>query len=203
MAEALTIYGIPQSRAARCLWMARELGVPHEVVPVHYRVARDAPELLRVNPNGRIPAMEDAGFALFESMAINLYLARKYGAGSALVPRSLEEEALVDQWSFWVVAELEKPLVTLLVHAVGIRAVDEGTLAKARGDMERPLKVLDRHLSGRPWLLGGRFTVADLNVASVLDWQRPTKLDLSPHPRVADWLSRCLSRPAFEGLSLG
>ncbi len=68
MAEALTIYGIPQSRAARCLWMARELGVPHEVVPVHYRVARDAPELLRVNPNGRIPAMEDSGFALFESI---------------------------------------------------------------------------------------------------------------------------------------
>ena len=89
--------------------MVRELGVPHEVVPVHYRVARETPELLRVNPNGRIPAMDDNGFALFESMAINLYLAKKYGIGSALVPRSLEEEALVTQWSFWVVAELEKP----------------------------------------------------------------------------------------------
>ena len=203
MTGPVTLYGIPQSRTARCLWMARELGVPHEVVPVHYRVAREAPELLRVNPNGRIPAMEDAGFALFESMAINLYLARKYGAGSALVPRSPEEEALVDQWSFWAVAELEKPLLTLLVNAVGIRAVDEETLAKARSDLGRPLRVLDRHLSDRPWLLADRFTVADLNVAAVLDWQRPTRLDLSPHPHVGDWLSRCLGRPAFQGLSFG
>jgi glutathione S-transferase len=203
MADAIKIYGIPQSRAARCVWMVRELGVPHEVVPVHYRVARETPELLRVNPNGRIPAMDDNGFALFESMAINLYLAKKYGSGSALVPRSLEEEALVTQWSFWVVAELEKPLVMLVVNAIGYRVVDEEALAKARSDLDRPLRVLDGDLSTRPWLLGDRFTVADLNVASVLDWQRTTKLDLSPYPHVADWLSRCLGRPAFKGLSLG
>jgi glutathione S-transferase len=203
MADAIKIYGIPQSRAARCVWMVRELGVPYEVVPVHYRVARETPELLRVNPNGRIPAMDDNGFALFESMAINLYLAKKYGSGSALVPRSLEEEALVTQWSFWVVAELEKPLVMLLVNAIGYRVVDEEALAKARSDLDRPLRVLDGDLSTRPWLLGDRFTVADLNVASVLDWQRTTKLDLSPYPHVADWLSRCLGRPAFKGLSLG
>jgi glutathione S-transferase len=172
-------------------------------VPVHYRVAREAPELLRVNPNGRIPAMDDNGFALFESMAINLYLARKYGDSSPLVPRSPEEEALVVQWTFWAVAELEKPLLTLYVNAVGIRAVDEETLAKARGDMERPLKVLERHLSAQSWLVGDRFTVADLNLAVVLDWQRPTKFDLSLYPRIADWLTRCTSRPAFDGLSLG
>ncbi|MFC7478342.1 glutathione S-transferase family protein [Dankookia sp. GCM10030260] len=203
MTDAIKIYGIPQSRVARCVWMVRELGVPHEVVPVHYRVARETPELLRVNPNGRIPAMDDNGFALFESTAINLYLAKKYGSGSALVPRSLEEEALVTQWSFWVVAELEKPLVMLLVNAIGYRVVDEEALAKARSDLDRPLRVLDGDLSTRPWMLGDRFTVADLNVASVLDWQRTTKLDLSPYPHVADWLSRCLGRPAFKGLSLG
>ena len=203
MTDAIKIYGIPQSRAARCVWMVRELGVPHEVVSVHYRVARETPELLRLNPNGRIPAMDDNGFALFESMAINLYLAKKYGSGSALVPRSLEEEALVTQWSFWVVAEMEKPLVMLVVNAIGYRVVDEEALAKARSDLDRPLRVLDGDLSTRPWLLGDRFTVADLNVASVLDWQRTTKLDLSPYPHVADWLSRCLGRPAFKGLSLG
>jgi glutathione S-transferase len=203
MADPVRIYGIPQSRTARCLWLARELGVPHELVPVHYRVAREMPELLRVNPNGRIPAMEDNGFALFESMAINLYLARKYGDGSALVPRSPEEEALVVQWTFWAVAELEKPLLTLIINALGIRTVDDETIAKARSDMERPLNVLERHLSARSWLLDDRFTVADLNLAAVLDWQRPAKFDLSPYPRVDDWLTRCTSRSAFEGLSLG
>lgn len=201
MTGGLKIYGIPGSRAARCLWMARELGVPHENVPVHFRKTRESPDLLRVNPNARIPAVDDGGFALFESMAINLYLARKYGAGSAIVPRSLEEEALATQWSFWAVAELEKQLVTLLVHAGGVRVVDDATLAKARSDMDRPLGVLERHLSGRPWVLGSRFTVADLNVASVLDWTRPAGLDLSARPNLAGWLARCLNRPAFEGLS--
>ena len=91
----------------------------------------------------------------------------------------------------------------LVVNAIGYRVVDEEALAKARSDLDRPLRVLDGDLSTRPWLLGDRFTVADLNVASVLDWQRTTKLDLSPYPHVADWLSRCLGRPAFKGLSLG
>lgn len=75
----LKIYGIPQSRALRCLWMARELGVPHTNIPVHFDKTRESAELSAVNPNGRIPAIDDDGFHLFESMAINLYLAKNTG----------------------------------------------------------------------------------------------------------------------------
>lgn len=195
----MKIYGIPQSRAGRCLWMARELGLQHENVPVHFRATRESPELLKANPNARIPALECDGFTLYESMAINLYLAKKHGAGTPIAPASLEEEALATQWSFWVMTEIEKPVLTLLLHAMGMSPAEEPVLAQARAALDRPLGVLEQHLAGQEWLVGGRFTVADLNVASVMAWARAAKLDLSPWPRVAGWLGRCLGRPAFAG----
>jgi glutathione S-transferase len=193
------IYGIPQSRAARCLWMARELGLAHENVPVHFAKAAESPELMQANPNARIPAIDDGGFTLYESMAINLYLARKYGAGNAIALTSPEEEALAMQWSFWVMTELERPLLAAMLHTVGMRPLDDATLAQTRGETDRPLKVLENHLSAQLWLLGDRFTVADLNVASVMAWARAGRLDMTAYPKVADWLKRCMSRPAFKG----
>jgi glutathione S-transferase len=195
----IKIYGIPQSRAGRCLRMARELGIPVENVPVHFAAPHESPELMAINPNARIPALDDNGFHLYESMAINLYLAKKYGAGNDIAPASLEEEALATQWSFWVMTEIEKPLLAFLMHAFGRPSLDEATLAQHRRTLDRPLKVLDAHLADRDWLMGNRFTVADLNVASVLSWTRGAKYDLSAYPRVADWLDRCLARPATNG----
>lgn len=194
----MKIYGIPQSRAARCLWMARELGIPHENVPVHFKDTKGSPELLKANPNARIPALETAdGFTLFESMAINLYLAKRHGG--PLAPASLEEDAVATQWSFWVMTEIEKPLLLLLLHMVGMAPASEEALAKARSDLQAPLGVLDRELAGKEWLMGGRFTVADLNLASVLAWAKGAKLDLSGFPNLSGWLGRCLARPAFKG----
>jgi len=199
MADTLKIYGIPQSRALRCLWMARELGVAHENVPVHFTKTRESPELMQRNPNARIPAIDDNGFTLYESMAINLYLAKKYGAGKEVGLASLEQEALATQWSFWVMTEIEKPLLTIMLHTLGMSPVDDATLARCQSDLERPLKVLEDHLADRPWLLGQAFSAADLNVASVMVWARTAKLDLTSHPKIADWLKRCMARPAFKG----
>jgi glutathione S-transferase len=192
----IKIYGIPQSRAGRCLRMARELGIPVENVPVHFAAPHESPELVAINPNARIPALDDNGFHLYESMAINLYLVKKYGAGNDIAPASLEEEALATQWSFWVMTEIEKSLLVFLQHAFGRPTVDEATLAQHRRTLDRPLKVLDAHLADHDWLVGNRFTVADLNVASVLSWTRGAKYDLSAYPHVAAWLDRCLARPA-------
>ncbi|HEV2302443.1 MAG TPA: glutathione S-transferase N-terminal domain-containing protein, partial [Stellaceae bacterium] len=80
--SALRIYGVARSRAFRTLWMAGELGLDYEQVPVDLGETR-SPAYLAVNPNGHIPAIDDEGFILWESMAINLYLAKKYGSGAA------------------------------------------------------------------------------------------------------------------------
>ena len=96
----LKIYGVPLSRAYRALWMANELGLDHENVPINFADgSAKTPEYLAVNPNGRTQAIDDNAFKLWESMAINLYLAKKHG--SVLLPKTMEGEAEAIQWSFW------------------------------------------------------------------------------------------------------
>ena len=89
---ALRIYGVALSRAGRTLWMAEELGLPYEHVKTTFTGGTRTPEYLKINPNGHIPAIDEDGFTLWESMAINLYLAKKHGAGR-LYPTRLEDEA--------------------------------------------------------------------------------------------------------------
>ena len=97
--SGLKIYGYAASRAVRNLWMCEELGLSYEHVPVAPAGgATRTPEFLKINPSGQIPAIDDGGFKLSESLAINLYLARKHGK---LMPGTLEGEAKALQWSFW------------------------------------------------------------------------------------------------------
>ncbi len=103
---ALTIYGTPRSRAMRVLWTAAELGLDYAHVPVTVDDPwLKSPEFLTISPNGTIPAIVDDGFALAESMAINLYLTKRYGEGS-LYPASLSGEADVWRWSLWAQGQL-------------------------------------------------------------------------------------------------
>ena len=193
----IKVYGVPQSRAFRALWMLEELGLPYENVPVHFATGETRkPEFLKVNPNGHIPALVDDGVTLFESMAINLYLARKHDKG--LWPRSVADEGRAFQWSFWAMTELEEPLLTHLMHLVLYpkEQRDPAKAADAAKRVEKPLGVLDAALVGRDYLVGDAFSVADVNVAAVLSWARLARLDLSRWRNVDGWLERCLGRPA-------
>ena len=105
----IKLYGVPLSRAFRSLWALEEIGVEYENVPVNFIGDSKKPEYLAINPNGRIPALVDGDLTLFESMAINLYLARKYDGG--LQPKALEDEARAVQWSFWGMTEIEPHLL--------------------------------------------------------------------------------------------
>ncbi len=192
----LKIYGISGSRAIRSLWMAEELGLDYEHVKVNFAEESKTPEYLAVNPNGRIPSLDDDGLILWESLAINLYLAKKEGGD--LSPRGLTEDALATQWSIWALTECEKPLLAILLRHpnVAMMEPDEAVTSAAREELDRPFKVLDAFLEKRDYLMG-RFTVADLNVASVLMWINMIELDISGYPNIKRWLDTCLSRPAF------
>jgi len=193
----LKVYGQAQSRAVRALWMVEELGVPYEHVPTKFVGESKTPEYLCVNPNGRIPAIDDDGFCVFESMAINLYLAKRFGG--PLAPKDVREDAIATQWSFWVMTEVEKTLLQALFHRTGMMGAeksDEKALA-CLGQLDAPFKVLNAALAGKEYLMGDRFTVADLNTASVLLWTRMARADLSAYPAVEAWLGRCLGRPAL------
>ena len=194
---SLTIFGIPRSRTFRVLWAAEELGLAYHNVPVDFIDGVKAPEFLAVNPNGRIPAIEDNGFVLWESFAITLYLARKHGAGS-LYPDSPEGEARALQWSFWGANEIESPLIQLVFNRYVYPPENrsESVAAQAEAKLPRPLAVLDAHLERHGTLLGDGFGIADLNVASLLYNAWFNKVDLARWPHVSAWLDACLTRPA-------
>ncbi|MBX9775141.1 MAG: glutathione S-transferase family protein [Xanthobacteraceae bacterium] len=194
--SGLRIYGIARTRAFRALWVAMELGIDYEHIPLEIGSAgaRTA-EFLAVNPNGRLPAIDDDGFVLWESLAITLYLAKKHSLGR-LYPATPQAEAKTWQWTLWALNEVDRGVNIWSLHAIRLPPEDRdpAKLAEALKVIERPFKVLDEALVEQPYLIGDGFTVADLNVAAVIS--RAIEMDLSATPRLGDWLRRCLERPA-------
>lgn len=195
----IEIYGITASRTLRCLWMLEELGLEYK----HHKIsqwtgATRKPEYLAINPNGFIPAMVDGDVVLWESLAINLYLAEKYDGG--LLPKQMADRARATNWSFWGVTELDKPLLTVLQNRVIFPEDhrDADRAEKAERSARKPLRILDESLEGREYILADVFTVADLNLAAICSWAKIGNVDLAQFPNLQRWLKICLSRPAYQ-----
>jgi glutathione S-transferase len=189
---SLTIYGTTDSRTMRVLWAARELGLDFKHVP--YDSADPVlkqPEFRRVNPAGTIPAIDDDGFVLGESLAIILYLTKKHQQ-AMLYPSTLEGEADVWRWALWAQAHLEPWVQGDRLLKAAIAAIGD----LGRPFLERSCDHLEVTLAGRQWLLGERFTAADLCVGAVLSPSRAAKLPLSRYPNLRSWHLRCYHRPA-------
>lgn len=207
----LTIYGIPASRAVRPLWAATELGLDFQHVELAYQNrGTRTPEFLAINPNGHVPALVDARpegeVVVWESMACALYIARHHGKadGTSITPATPREDAEALRWSFWAVTEAEADALTVLMHRLVMplerRKPDLADAAERR--LAVPLRVIEQHLqrqqaAGQDHLAAARFTVADLCVASVLNWSRPSKVLMDAHPLAHAWIRRCMARPAY------
>jgi glutathione S-transferase len=191
----LKIYGIAQSRTFRTLWMVFELGVDYEQVELGFgEDGVRSPSFLAINPNGRVPTIKDGDFVLWESMAINLYLAKKHGRG--LYPNDLSGEAKCWQWSFWAVTEIDQPIITWATNDFILppEKRDPAKAAEALAQLQRPLGALEKQLAQTAHLIGPDFTVADLNLASAMF--RARRMDLAKFPKIKSWLDRCYARPA-------
>ena len=207
----VTIYGVYRSRASRNIWLLNELGQPFKHVPVIQagRAASPAgaglihtrsPEFLAVNPNGHIPSMEDDGLVLHESLAINLYLAKKYGG--PLAAKDVREDGLMGMWTLWAATELEPHAINILYHTVYKPAAerDPKIAAAAIEASKAPFAVLDKALAASGYLVGGRFTVADINVAEVVKYAAPAKELFAAAPNVKGWLDACQSRKGYKDM---
>jgi glutathione S-transferase len=193
----LQLYGNTRSRAMRCLWMLEEVGEPYELIEKSLR-AEDlqSADYLRLNPNARVPTLVDGDVVLWESMAINLYLAERFEGPMHCDARVL---GLAAQWSFWAMLEMEAHLLELLEHRAMLPDFARDASKAERDELllRKPLSVLDGALKDRVHLAGEAFTVADLNVASILAWGKMARLNFSAHPALAKWLDGCLARPAY------
>ncbi len=195
---SLKLYGSPRSRAIRTLWMAHELEIPFELLEVGFgpEGSRSA-EYLAVNPFGQVPAISDEGVVISESLAINLYLARRHGG--PLAPVDLAEEGRMLSWSFWAATTLEPHAATAMyntsMYAPELR--DPAAVTKALAALEGPLQVLEQVLmQGGGFLVGGRFTVADLNVITCVFYLRFNPEALAALPAVRAWYAAGMARPA-------
>lgn len=193
----LLIHGSARSRGLRTLWMTFELGIPYEHDDLLPRSpGTRTPAFLALNPNARVPVIEDDGFVLYESMAINFYLAKKHN--SPLYPADPKQEALALQWSFWETDRLDRQLVNYVNHTSGLPAAerDKSIADAAWAEVVPAMDVLNGVLSKARWLVGADFSLADLNVAGAL--YRGLSMDLGRWPAVKDWLARCWDRPAAK-----
>lgn len=212
----LKIYGVYRSRASRIYWMALELGIEFESIPViqasalpaplaaEARLNTQSPEFLKINPNGQIPAIDDDGLVLWESGAINLYLASKHRG--PLAPGSLLEEGAITNWAFWAVTEIE-------VHSIRIVKTYDNNLEDTPGGkdviavaarmLKKPFEILNNHLAENQYLVGDRFTVADLNTVEIIRYAMTEKSLFDANPHVRRWVERCHDRDAFKEMMAG
>lgn len=198
----ITLYDMhdsPHARKVRLL--AAELGIPLKIVERDPRKGETrSPEYLAMNPNGRVPVLEEDGFVLWESPAILKYLAGKR-PDRALGGGDLRAEALIDQWLFWWTGGPEAAIDALLWERIIKPKVlkrpgnDPGILADATARLSRFLPVLDRQLEGRDFIVGP-LSVADFAIAPRLD-RDPAFLqfDVAPCRNIAAWLARLAAKP--------
>jgi glutathione S-transferase len=173
--------------------VAREAGVPLELERVDLATKKtdSATDYLKINPKGSVPALVlDDGTVLTEAAVIIQFLA-DLAPSSDLLPSIVSNERYASlEWLNFIATELHKGFGPLWRSdtPAAMRTVVKDTLATK-------FSYLDRHLAGRPYLLGDRFTAPDAYAFTVLSWAQFMKIDLGRWPNVTDYLERISARP--------
>jgi glutathione S-transferase len=182
---------MPRTRSSRVLWLLAEIGAPYELTKLTPPERKTAEHLQR-HPLGRVPALQlDDGTFVFESAAICLQLADLHPDTGLIPALGSADRALVYQWVLFAVTELEAPLFRWLREAA-----DDAGESPSRLRFAEAAAALESALNGREWLLGDRFTVADVMCASVLSSAHTRGL-LVQWPGLGAYVERGEARPAF------
>ncbi|NND65665.1 MAG: glutathione S-transferase family protein [Gammaproteobacteria bacterium] len=187
----LKIYGHPiSSRVNKVTMCAKALGIDYELEEIDIMNDENKTEaFLGISPAGKIPAIEDQGFAMFESNAIMKYLARK--VNSPLYPTEARKQCTVDQWLDFVAQHIDLHIGSLLLNKVffpkmGVE-VDQMALKEKPGFIHRFLGVIDKQLDKNNYLAGDDLTIADICLLSALQPIELIEIDLADYPNIANW----------------
>ena len=195
----ITIYGSAKSSSGRCFWCLEEIGQPYERKAINFREREHKSEAyLEINPNGKVPALTDGDYIIWESMAINLYLAEKYKP--SLLGSSLDVKGKVYQWSIWAIAELQAPLIDIFIQMVFVpeEKRDQTKIDDAMKKLPVLLGVLEKSLTNTKYLAGDEFTLADLNTLSVVSLCEHVKFELNDFPKILGWRKVISEREAYK-----
>jgi len=198
----LKLYGQYRSRAFRVAWLCKETNIPYEHQNVTINVEGATckePWFAAINPNKRVPAIDDDGLVMWESAAINLYLAEKYK--SPLWPKDAAGKARMLQWAFYIANDVETPAVTLQRHRHMLppEKRDEKLAQEAEQLILPKMQVMEDHIAKNGYFSGKEWGMADFMVASVCYamWFNKFPL-LEKFPRFKAWLDASVNRPAAK-----
>jgi glutathione S-transferase len=204
---SLLFYYSPMSSATRIHWALEELGVPYEKVKIDLAAGEQKkPEYLAKNPNGKVPLLLVDGTAVFESLAILIYLGERYGVDKDLFPALNLARADALKWMVWGGASLLDAGGRLLRNVSDrfpAEQRNEKAAEAAKKEIGDLLSILDRELEGKEYLVGGKFSFADLAIAGYMPFLARIGADLGPHKNVQAWVARCTARPALARAMMG
>lgn len=177
----IKLYGGARSRASIVQWYLEELQIPYEFVLLDMQAGEHRqPDYLAINPMGKVPAIVDGDFKLWESGAILLYLSEKYGEEAY----SSEQRAILNQWTLFANATLGP--------GIFVEASREREIANL-------FPPLNQHFEQHDYILGDRFSVADVALGSLLAYMpMMLKLDFTDYPGLLHYMKRLSERPAFQ-----
>lgn len=201
MSPPITIHHSPRSRSMRVVWLCEELNIEYRLEPVEmFSDAMKRPEYLAVHPLGKVPAIEDGDFILWETGAILNYLDAHYGQGRLIPPRDSQAGALAAQWMEYG----ENPLTVIM----GEIAAHSGPMPEERripALVERGREiapslvgVVERALQENEWILGDAFSAADIMLCFGLNIARYLGYVSEETPRTEAYCDRALARPAYQ-----
>lgn len=197
----MKLYYYPRTRATRPRWMFEELGVPYETANVDLmKGEQKLPDYMKiVHPLGRVPALEENGFMMFESAAIVMQLADKYPEKGLAPAVGTNERAEYYQWIMCAMTEAEPPLVTMLMHTMFLPEAERSPAAieMAAKRFKPVADVIAARMQGRQFILGDKFTAADIVMGGVLAFAGHLK-QLEGHPVLQEYLKRLMERPAAK-----
>jgi glutathione S-transferase len=195
----ITLYGSPRSSAGRCIWALEEAGVAFTLKDIDMKNKEHKSEsFLKINPMGKVPALVDGDVTLFESMAINYYIADTYK--KELLGNTPAERGLAMQWSFWASSELQDPIIQVFIQKVFMPddKRDNNLIETNLKKLPELLAILDSNLAGKKYLTGDQFTIGDINTASVVSICPMIGIDLGAFSNIKGWMGAISDRPAYQ-----
>jgi len=191
----MRLYHQPRSRSVRVLWALAEADADYDL-ELLAREQKAEGWYRALHPLGRAPVAELAEGPLFESAALVWYVCDLHPDAALAAPVGSYERGLQYQWSFFASSELEPPLNEVARQLWGGGEPDEGLIAAARERFGRAAQVIEHALGDREFMVGDRFTVADLGVGAVAGFAKTAELAGLP-PAVDAYVQRMEERPAL------